>query len=183
MPLEPGGHVVGGAGVQPGGIPPGDDGGALGVPVDPGGQLTGMQASPGEALASGVPHTYGDTNSSLPGVSDGGEVDGLGAGDSDEGGLVGDEGAGAGVSVCAGGAGGCSGVVEGAGDGVAGCSAGGDSDQPGCSSGYVAEDVAAPTDSSPANANAIAMPSRSNVLLAGIGLTWDLKLGPSFRSR
>ena len=41
-----------------------------------------------------------------------------------------------------------------------------------------ADDVAAPADSRPANAIAIAMPSRRKALLTGTGLTWDRKLGP-----
>jgi hypothetical protein len=57
--------------LQPGGIPPGDDGGAVGVPVEPGGQLTGIQASCGFALASGVPQTYGETSSVGPSPGDG----------------------------------------------------------------------------------------------------------------
>jgi hypothetical protein len=145
-----------------------------------------MQASAGFALASGVPQTYGDTSPSSPddGVSEGGEVVVLGAGDSDEGGVVCAGGAADGVSVCAGGAGGCS-VVGDGGDGVvvgadsSGC---GDSAQLGVFS-QVADEVAAPADSSPANASAIAMPSRSNALLTGTGLMWDRKLGSSFQSR
>jgi hypothetical protein len=179
VPVEPGGHVVG-IGVHPGGIPPGVVAGPVGVPVEPGGQLAGRQASEGFALAWGVPQTYGDTSPSSPdggvpedGISEGGEVVVLGVDDSDDGGVVSDEGAVEGVSVCAGG--GCS-LGAGGCDGV---------DCPGCDDSVqlgffsqVADEVAAPADSIQANASAIAMPSRSNALLTGTGLTWDRKLGP-----